>query len=334
MERHRPVDLLDDRTAASFAAWLNAHPGVEFIARDRGGAYADGARQGAPDAIQVADRFHLLMNSGETLERVLGRKRSILKEAAAAVDRSTTPPPLRAGSENTSVPAALTAPRRPATREEAEKELHRAGRRERYAAVVALHQQGFLVSQIAREVGIGRKTVRRFLRAGSFPERAPSPRRPSILDPYEPHLRERWAEGWHNSLQLWRDLQARGFQGAASLVRRFVARWRPEPGRKGPPGRRVRGENVGPPPPAPTPILSPRQARWLLLHAEDGLRDHERLYRAHLLQADGEIQRAQALALEFGQLVRQRQRDRLDPWLARAGESGRRGGPHLGPCTK
>jgi len=321
LEKHRPVDLLEDRTAASFAAWLKAHPGVKVIARDRGGAYADGARQGAPDAVQVADRFHLLMNVGEALERVLGRKRTVLKEAAAAVQRSTTPPPLRAGSDNASVTTALTVPSRPATRKEAEKVIHRAGRQERYATVVALHQQGFGVSQIAREVGIGRKTVRRFLRAGSFPEQAPSPRRPSLLDPYEPYLRERWTAGCHNALQLWRDLQARGFKGAASLVRRFVARWRPTPGRRGPPPCLARAENTGPPPPAPTPILSPRQARWLLLHADDDLRHDERTYRAHLLQTDGEIQRAQALAADFGQLVRQRERDGLDPWLTQADES-------------
>lgn len=322
LEQHRPVDLLEDRTAAGFAAWLKQHPGVEIIARDRGGAYADGGRQGAPAAIQVADRFHVLRNSGEALERVLGRKRVLLKDAAAAVDQSTTPPPLQARSGSAPAPISSTAPRRPSTRDEEEKALHRAQRRERYETVIALYQQGFSVSQIAREVRIGRKTVRRFLQAGSFPERASSPRRSSILDPFEPYLRERWAEGCHNSLQLWRDLQPRGFTGAASLLRRFVARWRPEPGTSGPPPRRARAKNAAPPPLAPTRALSPREARWLLLHHEDELRPDEETYRAHLLQADGEIQAAQVLAVDFGQLVRQRQRDGLDPWLARAEESG------------
>ena len=314
LEKHRPVDLLEDRTAASFAAWLKAHPGVEVITRDRAGAYAEGARQGAPNAIQVADRFHLTKNVGETLEKVLGRKRSALKAAALAVDRAATSAVLPEGSENSSAPTT--------SRKERDQELHRTARRERYEAVVTLYQQGFSVSAIAREVGIDRKTVRRFLRAGSFPERAPAPPRSSILTPYEPYLRERWAAGCHNSLQLWRDLQARGFKGAAALVRRFVARWRPEPARRGRPPRRVGGAQVGPPPPAPTPILSPRQARWLLLRAEDSLKDDERLYCAHLLQSDGEIQRAQALTVDFGKLVRQRQRDGLDLWLTRATESG------------
>lgn len=317
LEKHRPIDLLEDRTAASFAAWLQAHPGVEVIARDRAGAYADGARQGAPHAVQVADRFHLLKNAGEALER----KRPLLKEAAAAVDRSQTPVPLPSGSDTASQTTAPPAPTQPPRRKEAAQAVRRAGRQERYAAVVALDQQGWNVSQIAREVGIDRKTVRRFLRAGSFPERAPAPRRPSLLDPYEPYLWERWTAGCHNARQLWRDLQTRGFPGGAALVRQLVARWRPGPGRRGPSPRYARTENTGPPPPAPTPTLSPRQARWLLLHEENDLQPDERIYRTHVLQADEEIQTAHALAVDFGHMVRQRQRDGLDPWLIRAQES-------------
>ncbi len=319
LERHQVVDLLGDRTADTVATWLRAHPGVAVIARDRGGAYADGARQGAPDAIQVADRFHLLANVGEALERVLARKRPLLTEAATTVNRTHT---TTAATDPASGVVATVAS---TTRTDATHDNHadRATRVGRYDAVVALDRRGLSQKDIARRVGIGRKTVRRFLRAGVFPERAQPPRRRTILDPYEPYLRERWTAGCHNSLQLWREIHARGFTGAASLVRRFVARWRAEPGRRGPPARSSAAVAVGSPPPmTPFRVPSPRQARWLLLRPRERLGPQEQSYRDALLQRDPEIPAASALAEDFGQLVRRRERAALAAWLKRATDSG------------
>ena len=138
---------MSDRTAESLATWLREHPGVDVISRDRVGAYVDGARQGAPDAVQVADRFHLLANVGELLERVLGGRRTALRQAAIAVDHAMT--------------------------------------------VVALHRQGHSHAAISRQTGLGRRTVRHYLRAGAFPERAAPSARPTMLTPYEPYLRTR-----------------------------------------------------------------------------------------------------------------------------------------------
>ena len=189
LERHRAIDLLPDRTAEGFAAWLREHPGVEIISRDRGGIYADGGRKGAPNALQVADRFHLLVNVGEAVERVLSRKHACLKDAAAAVDRLI--------SETTDTqhdaPSSSSTPLAPdhVTRHEQVKQAHRARRRERYEAVLALHKDGAPARAISRELGIARRTVRRFIGAGTFPERADRPKRPGILTPYDSYLRER-----------------------------------------------------------------------------------------------------------------------------------------------
>jgi transposase len=321
LEQHRVVDLLEDRTADTFATWLRVHPGVEIIARDRGGAYAEGARQGAPNAIQVADRFHLLANVGEVLERVLARKRTLLKEAATTVSAArSTPEPAPADSPLAEVTTALSAQ---PTRKKQAVRTQRAARLERYEAVVALDRLGMSQKDIARQVGIGRKTVRRFLRAGGFPERAERGRQRTILDPYEAYLRERWAGGCHNSLQLWREIHDRGFPGAASLVRRFVAGWRARPGRRGPPPRSSAVSPVGSPPPVtPFRVPSPRQARWFLLHSCDQLRPEEQTYRTTLLDRDPEISVAQALAEDFGRLIRERNRAALAPWLKRATDSG------------
>jgi transposase len=94
LEQHRVVDLLPDRSAETLAAGLAAHPGIALASRDRAGAYADGIRRGSPGSVQVADRFHLLKNLVETVERVLDRHRVALKAAAAAV----RPPPGSGGS--------------------------------------------------------------------------------------------------------------------------------------------------------------------------------------------------------------------------------------------
>ncbi len=84
LERHAPIDVLQDASANSFAAWLKLHPGVELITRDRAGTYADGAAKGAPQAIQIADRWHILRNLGAALEKVLARHHDTIKRTYQA----------------------------------------------------------------------------------------------------------------------------------------------------------------------------------------------------------------------------------------------------------
>ena len=316
LERRRPVDLLPDRSGSGLATWLREHPGVEVISRDRAGAYADGARQGAPAAIQVADRFHLLANVGEMLERVLASQRTALRQAAATVD-CTLVVAVPTDSE-----ARLEAPATPPgqTRAQEQQQARRAQRLARYEAVLALHQQGFSQVAISQQVGLGRKTVRRYLRSDAFPEHAPAAPRPTSLAPYDQYLRMRWADGCHNAHQLWQEIHSRGFPGQAAIVRQYLARWRPQPGRPGRTSRQAEGSNDSPrrPAPMPTRVLSPRQARWLLLRASDTLTSEEQLYRTALLDENPAIREAQQLAADFGALVRDKDHPALATWFDRA----------------
>ena len=152
LERRRIIDVLPDRTAEGLASWLREHGQPQFICRNRGGDYASGARQGAPDAIQIADRFHLARNSGEVLERLLARHPAALRATVSA-----DPPTAGTGEEALPVVPVSPDPRR-------ERRLAR------YEQVVALHRAGRSLTAIAREVGLCRPTVRKYVNAGGFPE--------------------------------------------------------------------------------------------------------------------------------------------------------------------
>ncbi len=334
LERHRTIDILPDRQAGTFARWLREHPGVAVISRDRGGAYAEGGRQGAPDAVQVADRFHLLKNAGEALERLVQRHHAALRAATTAVDREATAaadakdapprtaePPVPAPAP--AMPPSTAAPR-PASQAQQLQQATRARRLARYEEVAGLAGQGLGPAAIARQVGLTRQTVARWLRAGSFAERAPARPRRQRIATYEPYLRERWQAGCQNTRQLWRKLRAQGFTGGHETVRRFVLRWRTEPGRPGLPRRRplVAPPAAMPPAPPQTRPWSPRQARWLLVKPAETLRPGQRVYLGYLREHAPEILAGQRLAVEFLRLVRERDAAALALWLATAAASG------------
>ena len=324
MEQRRPIDLVPGRDAAPLAQWLGVHPGVATICRDRAGAYADGARQGAPNAVHTAqrapaDRWHLLKNLGEALERLLQRHHPALTAAARVLTERAR---LAAMSAEASLPE--QAPTR-LTRAKQEQHQRREWRLARYEAVLDLHRQGFTVRAIAQQLHRGRRLVRLYLAAPSFPERAPSRPRRTLLTPYEPYLRMRWETGCQNAAALWREVRAQGFTGSARFVRQQVRRWRVVPGRPGTPARTPSGSRQHPPTmPSPVRVLSPRQAIWLFLRDADDLTAAQRAYRAELLQSCPEIASAQPLVAEFQRLVRTRDRPALTAWLATAETSGLR----------
>ena len=208
MHSRRPVDVLPDRTADTLAAWLSAHPGVEVICRDRSGAYAEGARSGAPDAIQVADRWHLWSNLGDAVETVVIAHRADLVEP----DPAETPQPHQPIPDQ----AAPSAESQLATRT-----------RERYAAVQDLLRQGISRGRIARQLHLDAHTVRRFANGTCVDDLLVNTgRRDSIIDAYRPYLHRRWNEGCTDAAVLHHEIRQMGFTGTDQTVRRYVRPFR------------------------------------------------------------------------------------------------------------
>jgi len=234
---HEVIELLPDRTAETLAAWLVQHPEVEVISRDRAGAYAEGARLGAPQALQIADRFHLDKNVTEALERYLLRQHRSLRQAGQAeqpspppsVAQPELPPPSLCDTQPAGPGASCAAPPpepQPTTRDARQARDRRARRLARYEEVVALHTQGKSLRSIAAATGLAKGTVMKFVRVGSFPELQPRAPRRTQLTPFLSYLRARWASGCHNATQLWRELRAAGYSGGRSVVRDLLHSWR------------------------------------------------------------------------------------------------------------
>ena len=220
LDRHCPIDLLEDRTAETVAAWLQAHPEVTVVARDRAEAYASGVTQGAPDAVQVADRWPLVKHLHEAVEAEL-REQPTLPWHPPPVLAEALPPGVLPSPR-----PADHAPMYPDTptgrRADAARQARRTQRLRQYEQACALRQQGLSMAKSARQVGVSPRTLCRWYAAETFPERKHRTGETSCLDPYTPVLHQDWEAGCHNATHLWRTLRTQGFPGSDAVVYRYV----------------------------------------------------------------------------------------------------------------
>jgi transposase len=333
LERHQPIELLPDRSSDTLADWLQTHPGVEIISRDRSAEYADGATRGAPDAVQVADRFHLLQNLREALQRVLEQHLEVIQVAQMPPSEPAPLPSVEpfaplAQCADDSLSTATTIqspPAAPRTRQERLQAERRARRQERYTQVRELHAQGASIHAIARQIGLSRQTVRRFLRASQFPEQGQRRPRRRKLDPFVPYLCEQLAAGNDNGAALWRELRdQQGYSGSRSQVTQWVARHRylcPSS------SDIVRARRGRPPateasmPPAPR-RRSARQVSWLLIRPFDDLEAEEQQLLERLTRACCDIQVAYTLGQAFITMVKTHDHAAYDQWIVDVRQSG------------
>jgi transposase len=328
LERHAPVDLLPDRRGETLVDGLRQHPGVEIISRDRRPTYAQAAREGAPQALQVADRWHLLQNLAQALEAVVLRNHAALREAAPNGEEpaSTTvaahvpnPPLVPVAPEEAvlgEAPEGETWARRAAR----EKAVRRERRHQRSGEVVERHQRGESMRQIAGAMGRARATISRYLKTGAFREIAPR-MTVTALEPYRPYLRRRWSEGCRNGRVLWEEIVAQGYTGPCSAVYRGPALWRQA---LPPAQRRSRREpssgGAGTAPPVRVP--SPRAVVWWLIGRKEPLREEQTAFVERRCEACPEVQTARMLVEPFFHLVRERGRERREGWIEAVPRSG------------
>lgn len=305
MQSHKVIDLLPDRTKETAAAWMSAHPEIDLVSRDRGGDYAAGAREGAPQAVQIADRFHLYKNLVEAVELTLARCRAeIRKNAYQVVSQEEGSEPLVIDTEFVSVENWKPAPDACSERERLNR---RAERLDKYEQVVALRLQGLGCTEIAKRVGLTARTIQRWLKEETFPEAQRRRKRHSCFDPYAAYVLKRWEQGCQNGSQLYREIKEQGYTGQERQVHRFLVPLRKKQ-------RIIQKAEV---PHAPLQDFSAKDAVWLFARDPGELDENKRETVAAICQASETASKTYELIQEFRQLLHTRRGEKLDDWLAK-----------------
>ncbi|WP_436843764.1 ISL3 family transposase [Streptomyces hundungensis] len=284
-----PLTLWEGRDAEQLGRWLREHPGVEVACRDGSLTYRQGITAGAPEAVQVSDRFHLWQGLSRRVQDIASAHRGCLPAALPTVSEED-PPPVEEATEDAAVNT-------------------RAGRHAQslFEAVHALTRTGRSHSSVARELGLDRRTVGKYARACTWQEvmRRP-PRKPSTLDPYLDYLRQRWDEGQHSAKLLHEELQTKGYLGHYQRVKMAVAPLR-------------RGLPIDEPRERPP---SPREAaRWITTHPRHrNPHINERLPR--LLEHCPELKLTHDLVRRFATMLDNQDAAPLPGWLDDLTNSG------------
>lgn len=302
LDKHRVVDLIPDRSTESVQAWLERHPGIEVVSRDRCGIYAEAAQQGASAALQVADRFHLLMNLSAAIERALEERSSELCLAAEQEPAVAIATP----SDTLNNP----------TLAEQRKQQRRDRRLKRYERVVELHRSGYTQSAISAEMGIQRKTVRRWLRAGQFPERKEPTGRKSQVREFHEYLQRRWKEGCRNATRLFQELRTQGYRGGRQMVSHYVSRWRIKPSAQSSPKKR-RFDRV-----------APKHAAILACRPAERLSEQQQALFERVAVNCPTIRWMRNLAMDFREAIGSKDRDAMLNWIRTAAQCG------IGPLVR
>ncbi|MFI6048447.1 ISL3 family transposase, partial [Nocardia sp. NPDC051321] len=287
LETRRPVDLIDGRDGEALATWLRQRTRPQIVCRDRAGGYAEGIRQGAPDALQVADRFHLWHNLGQAVEKdVSAARRDLAAVLAAQADfqRSGQTPPIIDHRELKVV-----------TRF-----------RQHHAAVHRLRQQGLSNAAISRELSLHPATVRKFANATTVdPLIAKNQQRSSILDDYYEYLHRRWNDGIRNAAELTREITPQGYTGTEQQVQRYLRRFR------------TGTSQIAVPSPRPPSVRD--ITRWIMSDP-DNLEQKDLAGLAKIRKISKDLNRLTGHVKDFAVMMTRLEGHRLDAWISAVGK--------------
>ena len=312
LESRKPLEVLPVRSVETVSAWLQKHPSVEIVSRDRSSEYAAAIKKGAPQAIEVADRWHLGKNLAESIETLLARCRA---EIRRALHVQAMPE-----QEQVETEPMLEEEQRPARsrHEEQARLARRAQKLDRYEQVLELRDQGLTAADIGARIGVSGRTVRRWVAHGSFPEARRRRRRPSLIDPYERYVLQWWQAGNRNGFQLYRELTAQGYRGSSKAMYRYLERLQtPQSHAVGSasPSKRQRRKRVQASP-APLENFSAQRATWLFVCPPEKLDETQHKELTLIRQASPSAETAYQLAQAFMQMIREQTGQQLDTWLS------------------
>ncbi len=278
LDKHQVIDLLADRSSKTAGDWMRSHPEIDYVSRDRSKEYAQGATEGAPQATEISDRFHLVKNLVEAISP---------KEISQRLGISVRT--VYRWQEREFCPAS-----RPQRKQQTDKQ-------ERFEQVNALRLRGLSQKEIAQRLGIGVRTVQRWQAREACVARGPRRKRRSIFDPYAPYVLFRWQQGERSIELLWQEIQNQGFKGSIRTVYRFV--------------RSLRQESLPLPAPSVWDRVSVQTAIWLIARPYEKLKANERADLEELCRASQELAALHTLVQSFGQMVRKREGHRLQDWM-------------------
>jgi transposase len=300
LERRKIIDVLADRESATVEGWLQEHPEVELVIRDRGKDFTKAATMGAPQAQQVVDRFHMVRNLSEVLQEILGHCRAEIRQGEAPLPQLE-----KAAAEPTRpLPTAATWQQRTPAHVKKVHQARQASRDDRYTQMTTLRTQGLTQREVAKRMGMSERTVRHWLKRGAAPTNERQFRRRSVFDPYAAYVLQRWQDGIYEANQLYAEIRAQGFPGTVRIVQRFVQALRDDP------------EKIPLAPATGADRFSSKTATWLFIRDPAQLSTKQQGELDLICQRSETARKTYELTQQFMRMLRLRRGQEFEIWLS------------------